>query len=134
MRRTPFILPAAVAFLAGLVPGNAVAGPPEGVSGRMAFDEVVDGLRKYQKEKDDDKRIRRLEALGPTRHPRVALAIGELCREGGELTGRARYVSLTSVLARLLLERHFVPPGCDVEDWWDANEAGLRRRARELPR
>jgi hypothetical protein len=43
--------------LALVLPGQAVAGPPEGMSGKMVFDEVADGLRKYRKEEDEEKRM-----------------------------------------------------------------------------
>ena len=37
----------AVLAVALSLPGKAVAGPPEGVSGKMVFDEVAEGLRRY---------------------------------------------------------------------------------------
>jgi hypothetical protein len=59
MPRTLFALPLTLALLAGLAPGNALAGPPEGVSGKMEFvDEVAAGLRAYGRETDELKRLR----------------------------------------------------------------------------
>jgi hypothetical protein len=49
--------------------GQALAGPPEKWSGKIVFDEVADGLRKYRKETDTVKRIKWLEKLAPTRDP-----------------------------------------------------------------
>ena len=63
--------------LALSLPGKAIAGPPEGVSGKMVLDEVADGLRKYRKEKDAVKRLRLLERLATTRDPRVAIVLVE---------------------------------------------------------
>jgi hypothetical protein len=40
-----------------LSPRIAFAGPPEGVSGRMVFDEVADGLRRCHAEKDAEKQL-----------------------------------------------------------------------------
>ena len=37
-----------LAVLALALPGKAVAGPPEGVSGKMVLDEAADGLRRYR--------------------------------------------------------------------------------------
>jgi hypothetical protein len=47
MSRTTYALLPLLTALA-LPPGEAIAGPPEGPSGRMVFDEVADGLRKYR--------------------------------------------------------------------------------------
>jgi len=57
--------------------GQAVAGPPEKSSAKMVLDEVADGLRKYRKEQDTEKRIRWLKKLAPTKDPRVAVALGD---------------------------------------------------------
>ena len=73
--RTPRL--AALALLALLAPWPAAAGPPERVSGRMVFDEVAEGLRKYGKETDREKRIRWLRKLAPTGDVRVAVALGD---------------------------------------------------------
>ncbi len=57
---------------------EAVAAPPEQVSGAMKFDPVADGLRKYAKETGRAKRIRWLEKLARSGDPRVAVALGDL--------------------------------------------------------
>jgi hypothetical protein len=54
-----------------------LASPPARHSGRMSFDGMADGLRKYAKETDDKKPIAWLKKLAPTRDPRVALLIWE---------------------------------------------------------
>jgi hypothetical protein len=132
--RTPRL--AALALLALLAPWPAVAGPPEGVSGRMAFDEVAEGLRKYGKETDREKRIRWLRKLAPTGDVRVAVALGDAW---GDTDGGL------GTIAQNLLAEHYCPKGDEpkshgamtwgrVTDWWKKNEADLRRRAKELPR
>jgi hypothetical protein len=124
--KLPLTLPPALAALALLLPAPAVAGPPEGVSGRMVFDEVTDALRRYHRETDDDKRIAWLERLAPARDPRVALLIWEYPPD--EISP-SQYIGL-----RRLLLRYYVPRGESLGHWWRANEADLRRRAKELPR
>jgi hypothetical protein len=123
----------ALALLAFLLPLPAAAGPPEGVSGRMALasDEVADGLRKYRKEKDCGRALALLRILAPTKDPRVAMVLGEL------LTGQDEDVSFE---AAVVLKQTFpsaIPSGVYREQalfWWKVNEAALRRRAKELPR
>ena len=124
--KVPLTLPPALAALALLMPPPAVGRPPEGVSGRMVFDQVADALRRYQRETDDDKRIAWLERLAPARDPRVALLIWEYPPD--EITP-SQYIGL-----RRLLLRYYVPRGETLKSWWQANEADLRRRAKELPR
>jgi hypothetical protein len=117
-----------------LFPSQALAGPPEVVSGRIVLDKVMDGLRRYRRETDPEKRIRWLEKLAPSRDPRVAVVLGELF-ERGLLTARAVGPD-PSVAAEVLLYVHYVPGGGDTRaifDWWSANEADLRRRAKLLP-
>jgi len=68
----------AVLALAPLPPCQSRAGPPDRASGQMVFvDEVADGLRQYRKEKDPEKRLARLQELGATGDPRVAMALVE---------------------------------------------------------
>jgi hypothetical protein len=121
-----------LAALALVLPGRAVAGPPEGASGRMVFDEVADGLRKYRAEQDQEKRYERLRRLAPTHDPRIAVVLGESLDSQEDIL---------CVVACRLLDQHFVtgpkPPARRVHrvsDWWDAHEADLRRRAKQLPR
>ena len=132
MPRTLFAVSLTLALLAGLVPGNALAGPPEGPSGRMVLDEVSEGLRCYRQEADPEKRAAWLKKLAPTRDPRVGVALGQA------LEDRDRNVALS---AAIMLCACFSPdpwscagPWRDALAWWRANEADLRRRARELPR
>ncbi len=66
MRRMPFAVSlslVAVLALALALPGKAVAGPPEGVSGRMVLDEIEYGLWKFRTEKNERKRIWWLDRL-----------------------------------------------------------------------
>jgi hypothetical protein len=146
----PRTLTAAVllALLALLTPGEAVAGPPEGASGKMVFDEVADGLRQYRKATSLAVRIKWLEKLTPTRDPRVVIAICEAFEAGTQWWGRVPPPDKMDEeklgdTARRLQWVNFVPTygffcgnGLDVHllDWWKKNEADLRRRAAQLPR
>ena len=49
------------------LPGKAVAGPPEGVSGKMVLtpDEVADGLRRYRHALDPATRLALMQKLAP---------------------------------------------------------------------
>jgi len=126
MQRTLFAVPLTLALLPGLAP-RIVAGPPDGASGNMVLDEVADGLRKYRKEKDPEKRAAWLE--------RVALALGEAREESDRTVARAASIALFELycppgeLETITLASLWVRTG----DWWKANEADLRRRAKELP-
>jgi hypothetical protein len=117
----------------------AIAGPPEAVSGRMVLDPVEGGLWACRMEKDTTKRTRLLEKLAETRDPRVGVFLGEVLerhRDGLELRAEA---------ARLLAYHYgamgphwiggfgelLIKP---VSEWWDKNEAELRRRAALLAR
>jgi hypothetical protein len=125
-----------LAALALLPPVKALAGPPEGPSGKMAFDTVADGLRKYHKEKDPEKHIRWLEKLAPTHDPRVAIALGEYYYHA-ICVGDDTYHDLTGVInthyASHLKGNGELPVWLPVT-WWKENEADLRRRAAHLPR
>jgi hypothetical protein len=127
-----------LAAMALLATGSVVAGPPEGVSGKMALDNVEDGLRRYRQEKDNEKRYRLLERLALTRDPRVALALGELLRCADE---DDRFVAATLLIGNYgaTPPRTISQPAADgfieaAGAWWKKNEAGLRRRAAQLPR
>ena len=116
--------------LALAMPGKALAGPPEGVSGKMVLDVVADGLRKYEREKDGRKRLLMMARLAATGDPRVAITLGELIDTEDELEDGAF----------ILLLRYYVPRpagsivgGDWVHPWWEKNEADLRRRAKQLP-
>jgi len=98
------------------------AGPPGRVSGRMAFDEVSEGLRKYRAEKDPEKRVRWLEKLAPTGDPRVYVALLDFDYSDvpkSELRDRAHEVVLVIT---------------GQSQWWGVDDAEMRRRAKELPR
>src|SRR4051812_26539045 len=78
MLRMPFAALPSLALLT-LLPGELLAGPPEGVSARMvqAPDPVADGLRQYRQARDQANRLAWLRKLAPTRDPRVALVSWE---------------------------------------------------------
>jgi hypothetical protein len=110
--------------------GKVAAGPPEAVSGRMVFDEVADGLRKFHKETNTEKRIRWLEKLAPTRDPRVALLIWEYPIED---LSPSMYIGLRRLLLRHYVTGNPVAGGEALNRWWEANEVDLRRHAKQLP-
>jgi hypothetical protein len=111
-------------LLAGL---PVVAGPPERPAGRMAFDEVADGLRRYRRERDPQRRRELLQKLAPTRDPRVAVAMGEV------LAGSGCPYPEIAFLAEYYLPESKRGSTDSVWDWWRENEADLRRRARDFP-
>jgi len=105
----------------------ARAGPPEGPSGRMVRDEVADGLLRYRRATDSERRRALLRQLAPTGDPRVAVALGEALASAG-----FAYPEI------VLLAKFYLPPEKrgstdSVWDWWRENEADLRRRAERLP-
>ena len=142
MPRTTFatVLPL-LAVLALSLPGEAIAGPPEGISGRMVFDEVGDGLKKYQKEKDEGKRVKWLRRLAPTRDPRVAVVLSEAYfgRRPNGRTDSRYYIVLEVLLFEFVRGTKYQSRSRDgnvvyvLSSWWDENEADLRRRAKQLP-
>lgn len=120
----------------------AFAGPPEGVSGAMVFDEMVDGFLRYPREKGDGRRIEWLKRVAPGRDPRVAIALVELVFDGDDLAMREE--------AALTLWVHYIHPGGSrdaflrdpeklralrlrVKEWWGDHGDGLLRRAKQLP-
>ena len=109
-----------LAVLALVMPGKAVAGPPEGVSGKMvlAGDEVADGLRKYRKEANLDKKVALLLDLRKTKDLRVAVALGEtlddtrLCHVSVPTSeGWAEDIRIVNELTAAMLLECFLPPG-----------------------
>ncbi|HEX5272809.1 MAG TPA: hypothetical protein VFW33_20065 [Gemmataceae bacterium] len=130
------IFAAAVLLLvpALLVAGEAFAGPPQGVSGKMVRDEVVEWCRRYLKEWRDEKRTACLRKLRPTRDPRVAVELWKTWEEGSRGVKDGVDFSQAALLARSLLSRWYVPANEPVDRWWKASEADLRRRASQLPR
>jgi hypothetical protein len=147
MPRRPLVLRPVIAVLLTLapllVPGQTVAGPPEGVSGRMVFDEVGVGLDRYGREKDPAKRLAWLKRLAPTKDPRVAVALWDAQFTFGDELPSDEERCRNDVCD--LLCQHFVRSTrfhhrdasgselFEVGKWWEANEADLRRRAKELP-
>jgi hypothetical protein len=138
-------VPPLLALLALLSRGKAVAGPPEGAPGKMVFvDEVRDGLREYRKEKKPEKRLAWLQTLGATGDPRVALVLVDAANNhnGDDLDCEAAdilwwyYASPDAASHRGRVSPDLVtpPPGKGFRPWWAANEASVRRRARQLPR
>ncbi len=120
-----------VAFLF-LFPGQSLAGPPEGPSGRMVLDEVADGLQRYRQETDPQKRRRWLRGLAPTKDPRVAVALGEALSDADPDNAAA------SLLCQYYLPDSKPPSPkwahLPAGEWWEANEDDLRRRAKLLPK
>jgi hypothetical protein len=148
MQRTIFAT-ACLPFFAALAlpsPGRADAGPPVGVSEKMmmTFDGVAEGLRKYRKEKDPERRLAWLQALGATGDPRVALALVDAAnnQNGDDLDCEAAdllwwyYASPDAASHRGPVNPDVVnpPPGKGFRPWWKANEADVRRRAARLAR
>jgi hypothetical protein len=132
MTKATFVLLPLLAALA-LPPEVAAAGPPEGPAGQMAFDGVADGLRKYRKETDHDRRVRWLRKLAPTRDVRVAVALDDAWGDSDGGVG---------TVAQALLAEYYCDPRPPtsastwgpVTNWWKKNGADLRRRAAQLPR
>ena len=128
-----FPLPLAVMLLALLLPGNAVAGPPQGLSGKMVLDEVADGLQRYRIAKDTGARMRWLKMLATTHDARIAIALGNALDDAEP--------AMRAMAARALLRywMSYSVPGNDEQKvkgamkWWQKNEAEMRRRAKELP-
>ena len=121
-----------LAVMALLSPGKAVAGPPEGVSGKMTFLDATPGLQAYRKEKDDKKRSEWRERLAPSRDPRVAIMLWEtFCDESESVEMRCDALDL---LRRYFVEGTRFQEGTlyHCGDWWEANEADLRLRATQL--
>jgi hypothetical protein len=131
-RKTFAVVLLVLAVLALLSPGKAVAGLPEGASGKLVFDEVADGLRKYRQETDHDRRVRWLRKLAPTCDVRVAVALTDAWGDSDGGVG---------TVAQSLLAEYYCKPRpatvadawAPVTDWWKKNGADLRRRAKQLP-
>jgi hypothetical protein len=122
---------AAMALLALLAPAPAIAGPPEGVSGRMVFDKVADRLQAYRKVKDDQKRAEWIRSLARIKEPWVYVVLGEALDD-------TAYV-VRSAAAYGLWDREvgFHPwPETqilwDAEKLWKENAHSWRYRAKEV--
>lgn len=127
-----------LAVLALFSLGKAVAGPPEGASGAMMFDEAADGLRKYRKETDPEKSCRLLERLAPARDPRVGVALGERLMKGRR-DNCDFYFRIAEAIVKYYPDNDGVKVDAtgwtlDEDVWWKTNQADLRRRAQQLPR
>ena len=149
MQRTGFATACLPLFVALALPspGRADAWPPEGLSEKimmMTFDPVTQGLWKYHKERDPEKRLAWLQTLGATGDPRVALALVDAANNenGDDLDCEAAdllwwyYASPDAASHRGLANHDLVSPpaGKGFRPWWKANEADIRRRAAQLPR
>jgi hypothetical protein len=126
-------------LLALLTPGQAVAGPPDGATGKMVLDEVADGLRKYRQATTADRRSDWLVKLVATRDPRVGVALGEQLGYDDEVDCFwaafliwANYVKTPPSRTPKTIEPAFIRQ--TANEWWEKNEADLRRRAAQLPR
>jgi len=128
----------ALPVLVLLMPGQSThAGPPDASSGAMVLDEVADGLLRYRKEREVGARVKLLQRLAPTRDPRVAIALAQVAVDPELPLGeRGRQH------AAFFLMEHYIPRDQWVYDakysvtaarWWEANEADLRRQARQQP-
>ena len=121
---------ALLAVLALVPPGRADTGP-RGAVGKMVFDEVADGLRRYRKVNDPQLRVRWLEKLAPSRDPRVAIALWEAdCEDGAIKAAAVRLLGSCFVEGTRFERLQYY----DVGGWWKANEADIRHRAAQLPR
>jgi hypothetical protein len=109
------------------------AGPTAGPSGKMVFDGVADGLRKYRKEKDPAKRAALLKELAPKRDARVAVLLGDAMKNP----------DTSGIAAGILFWRYQLPPSAhkraepnyvEAAAWWHDHKADLRGRAAQLPR
>jgi hypothetical protein len=139
-----------LAALALLPPGTALAGPPEGASGKMVQDDVADGLRKYKLQRNESNRARQLKKLSEIIDARVMMAVGESLTDTSQEVRRAAADVVFFRYAGGCVLR-VIPPPEQVEkgarQWWVRyeaeirrwradveNEADLRRRAAQLPR
>jgi hypothetical protein len=95
----------------------------------MVLDEVADGLRQNRREKRPDMRSMWLWRLAPTLDPRVAMALGDVLADS-QLRGDGC----------ALLGIYYIPSdeikgetSACFDEWWKRSQAGLRRRAKQLP-
>ena len=121
-----------------LLPGQVIAGPPEGASGGMVLepDPIADGLTAYAKMKDPERRIARLERLARSCDPRVAVVLAGLV-EGpendiGERAGFALLWHYSDV--ELKPRRLSAPKQVLARRWWADHGEELYRQVRRLRR
>jgi hypothetical protein len=120
-----------LAMVAALAP-PALAGPPDGASGKTVLDEVADGVRRYRQSANPLTRIAWLRKLAPTHDPRVTVIIGDALSDDSSEVAR---------VAVQLAEEYYYPgigalslhPKLIAKRWWEYHEADIRRRAHELP-
>jgi hypothetical protein len=134
-----------LAVLALLSPKEVVATPPQKVSGAMTFDTVADGLRKYHKETNVQRRVDWLTKLADTRDIRVQVALQDALRDPNKevywaalcLLG-SRYLGATDPrTGRTQGERDalFRELATVYRRWLEfGHAAAARRRAAHLPR
>jgi hypothetical protein len=114
---------------------RAVAGPPQGVSGRMVVDEVADWLLAFRKAKGRERRMLiLLWELGEKRNdPRVKVMLGETLDTPSP---DVRFAAATQFLfcrglGMTITSDAFV---LMVREIWQEQQADLRRRAARLAR
>ena len=139
-----FVLPLAV--LALLSPGKTVAGPPEGVSGKMmlAADKVEEALRRYYATKNADTRAERLRTLPDIHDSRILSTLGDALNDREQVV---RFEAARLIVARLCNssgdEGEIVPTErlvLTAKELWRQHQRDhefaaekARRRAEQLP-
>ena len=123
-----------LAVLALALPGKAVAGPPEGVSGKMVFvDEVEDWIMKFRRAKGRDKRMNLLNELGKKREdPRIRVIVGETLNDPTpdvRECAAAQFCYGGNLGITMTLDAWVRV----AKDMWREEKADLRRRAKQLP-
>jgi hypothetical protein len=116
---------------------TCLAGPPGGPSGAMMLDKVADGLSKYRREKDPDKRIEWLKKLARIRDPRVAIVLAQEGINPDSILGERNRQYAANLLMEYYIPRsqwvYSAKYSVTAQRWWESNEADLRRRAKQLP-
>jgi hypothetical protein len=117
-----------------LLPGQAFAGPPAGVSGQMALerDAIADGLTACAKQKDAERRIALLERLAKSHDPRVAVALGALVEGPADDIGERASCALLWHYSDVELSPYRVRecPQEMARKWWAKHGEDLCRQAR----
>jgi hypothetical protein len=112
-----------------------VAGPPEGVSGRMVLHELTDKLTRLRVEKHTKRKLALVKELGPVRDARVRVALMEIIL-------KAERADPLLIDVSLLLYQYHIPDNDRISltaidwtlcrQWWERHEADVRRRAAQL--
>jgi hypothetical protein len=107
--------------------------PPEAISGETVLDKVTEGLARFRRESDLEKRRAQLMQLAPIQDARVTVALVEAMLKADDLNWRM-------VLAYYIVTYHipkvdWLPTKYDgvVRIWWEKNERNVRQRAKPLP-